>query len=65
MSQAKRNGTSEENVHSATEPAKCEEMADRNGWRLKRVEPTQDPILKVDCIFYGEQTSFEDIRYGD
>ena len=52
-----------ENIHAATDPDQCEEMRKRNGWRLKRVEPTRDPILKVDCVFEGEQTSFEDTRY--
>jgi hypothetical protein len=59
---AKRSSV-EENVHSATDPARCQEMAQRNGWKLKRVKPTKDPILKVDCVFYGKQTSFEDTRY--
>lgn len=54
-----------ENIHAATDPKQCREMGARYGWRLKRVEPTKDPILKVDCIFDGEQTSFEDTRYGD
>ena len=54
---------SEENVHSATDPEKCEQMAKRYRWKLKRVKPTKDPILKVDCVFEGKQTSFEDKRY--
>ncbi|MEM6840493.1 MAG: hypothetical protein AAF609_27135 [Cyanobacteria bacterium P01_C01_bin.120] len=54
-----------ENVHSATDPEQCEKMGARNGWKLKRVKPTKDSILKVDCVFVGEQTSFEDTRYGD
>lgn len=53
----------QENAHAATSPKQCEKMGDRNGWRLKRVEPTKDQTLKVNCIFYGEQTSFEDERY--
>lgn len=56
---------SEENVHSATDPAQCAKMASRNGWKLKRVKPTKDLILKVDCVFYGPQTSFEDDRYDN
>jgi hypothetical protein len=52
-----------ENVHSATDPDKCREMERRYGWRLKRIKPTRDSTLKVDCVFYGEQTSFEDDRY--
>lgn len=56
---------SQENIHAATDPEQCDGMANRNGWKLKRVEPTNGPILKVNCVFYGEQTSFEDTRYGD
>jgi hypothetical protein len=57
--------SSEENVHSATDPAQCAKMASLNGWKLKQVKTTKDPILKVDCVFYGSQTSFEDDRYGN
>jgi hypothetical protein len=53
----------QENVHAATDPKRCEEIGRRYGWKLKRVRPTDDPILKVNCIFEGEQTSFEDTRY--
>ena len=56
---------SQENIHATTDPEQCDGMANRNGWKLKRVEPTNGPILKVNCVFYGEQTSFEDTRYGD
>ncbi|MFW5667524.1 MAG: hypothetical protein ACOC2Z_18640, partial [Coleofasciculus sp.] len=52
-----------ENVHAATDPDKCRDMERRNGWRLKKIKPTRDPTLKVDCVFYGEQTTFEDERY--
>lgn len=65
MSQVVKQSDNGENIHAATEPEQCEKMADRNNWNLKRVEPTQDPILKVNCVFDGEQTSFEDTRYGD
>lgn len=65
MAKRRENFDNEENIHSATDPDQCEKMADRNGWRLKRIDPTQDPVLKVNCVFYGEQTSFEDTRYGD
>jgi hypothetical protein len=38
---------------------------DRNqGWKLQRGKPTRNPILMVDCMFEGEQTSFEDDRYA-
>lgn len=52
------------NIHSATSKKQCVEMGRRNGWKLRDVQPTTDPILEVDCIFEGEQTSFEDNRYG-
>jgi hypothetical protein len=38
-------------------------MEQKYGWKLKAIKPTLDPILKVDCVFHGEQTSFEDERY--
>jgi hypothetical protein len=54
-----------ENIHSATNPKKCYEMEDRYGWKLKRIRPTKDKILKVDCIFYGEQTSFQEMWHDN
>ena len=54
-----------ENIHSATDPEKCRDMGRKYRWRLKRMEQTNDRILKVNCVFYGEQTSFEDSRFGD
>lgn len=57
-------GPTQENVHSATDPDKCRDMERRYGWRLKRIKRTNDSTLKVDCVFYGQQTSFEDERYG-
>ncbi len=53
----------QENIHSATDPDKCRDMERKYGWELKNIRPTRNPILKVDCVFYGEQTSFEDERY--
>lgn len=53
----------QENIHAAVSRKQCEKMGERNGWALKRVEPTRDKILKVNCVFEGEQTSFEDDRY--
>ncbi|HAA31087.1 MAG TPA: hypothetical protein DCE56_29505 [Cyanobacteria bacterium UBA8553] len=52
-----------ENIHAATDPDKCKEMERRYGWELKEIKRTQDPTLKVNCVFYGKQTSFEDERY--
>ncbi|MBP0022051.1 MAG: hypothetical protein J7647_31400 [Cyanobacteria bacterium SBLK] len=53
------------NVHAATDPGKCREMEKKYGWKLIEIKPTKGKILKVDCVFEGEQTSFEDTRYGD
>lgn len=61
------NGTdwndTQENIHSATSPKKCFEMERRYGWKLKDIRKTRDSILKVDCVFYGKQTSFDDESY--
>ena len=63
--QVEQEPSEEENVHSATDPDKCWDMGHKYNWRLKRIEQTCDRILKVNCVFYGEQTSFEDTRFGD
>lgn len=55
--------STEENIHSVTDPDKCRDMERKYGWELKEIKPTRDPTLKVNCVFYGEQTSFEDERY--
>ncbi len=44
----------QETRHAATDPAKCEEMERRYGWKYLRWERTGGDILKVDCIFEGE-----------
>jgi hypothetical protein len=41
----------------------CVKMGERNGWDLIDIRPNGDRILSVDCVFDGEQTSFEDERY--
>jgi hypothetical protein len=51
-------GKKKENRHSATDAQQCQIMAKLNGWKLLYVEPNGSQILKVDCIFEGEQTSF-------
>lgn len=53
------------NVHAAVDEEHCLEMESKYDWTLIDVVPTRDPLLKVDCVFEGEQTSFEDTRYGD
>jgi hypothetical protein len=47
----------DENVsrHGATDPDQCEDMADKYGWSLVRIEGTGDPMLEVDCVFDGER----------
>ncbi|MEM6501398.1 MAG: hypothetical protein AAF685_06130 [Cyanobacteria bacterium P01_C01_bin.89] len=50
-------------IHAAATPQDCAKMGDRNGWDLLDIRPNGDRILSVDCIFDGEQTSFEDERY--
>jgi hypothetical protein len=45
------------NVHSAVDEEQCLEMESKYGWTLVDVVPAYDPILKVDCVFEGEQTS--------
>lgn len=62
MDKAKQ-GKEELNKHSAVSASDCKRMARRNGWKLRGVVPTNDAILKVDCIFAGKQTSFEDTTY--
>lgn len=55
----------QENVHSATDPEKCREMERRYGWTLKRVKTNKDLPLEVDCVFHGEQTSFQDLWHDN
>lgn len=53
------------NKHWVTDPQKCEEMGRRNGWELIDVKVREpNEVLSTECIFAGEQTSFEDTRYG-
>lgn len=61
MVQAKSDREESENIHSAVSPQQCREIERKMGWTLKEIRPTSDPILKVDCIFSGEQTSFQDL----
>jgi hypothetical protein len=54
----------EENVsrHAAADADCCDEMADRNGWKLVDVEETGNSALPVDCVFEGE-TEFPSSYY--
>lgn len=40
--------------HAAASVDDCEDMEQRNGWKLVDVERTGDDVLKVDCVFDGE-----------
>jgi hypothetical protein len=62
MSEPKKQET---NRHAVTDPELCEEMAQKYGWNLLGVEDTGVKDLPYDCVFEGEQTSFEDIRYEE
>lgn len=53
-----------ESRHAATDPDKCFLMAKKYGWKLLRIEPTGDKILKVNCIFEGE-TEFPTYQQED
>jgi hypothetical protein len=55
--------TKEENRHSATSASDCQKMGQNHNGVWKRVEPTEDRILKVDWVFKGPQTSFQDDWY--
>lgn len=59
MSESENN----ENVHYATSRTQCKIMAKLNGWELIRIEPANDRILKVKCVFKGKQTSFMENNY--
>lgn len=51
---------STENRHAVVDPSLCRAMGRKFDFgRLKRIERTKDTILKWDCVFEGEQTSFE------
>jgi hypothetical protein len=58
------NRPAERNVHAAVSPQACIDMGKNYGWKLRGWEVTTDKVLRVNCIFEGEQTSFEgDDRY--
>ncbi|MEG4116252.1 hypothetical protein QUA43_01985 [Microcoleus sp. N9_B4] len=47
----------------ATDPDKCAEMAKKYGWDYQRFIPNNDPVLKVDCEFVGEEIYFQELWY--
>ncbi len=48
-----------ENIHAAANAECCEKMAKKYGWNLLEVRDNGGEVLKKDCVFEGEQTSFE------
>jgi hypothetical protein len=60
MSEPKQQET---NRHAVTDPELCEEMAQKYGWNLLGVEETGVKDLPYDCVFEGQQISFEDMRH--
>jgi hypothetical protein len=54
----------EENVsrHAAADADCCEEMAEKNSWKLVDIEKTNNPVLPVDCVFEGK-TAFPPSYY--
>ena len=61
MNNGRRDPASEnpESRHAVTERRKCYEMEKKYDWKLVRIEPTGDKILKHNCVFEGE-TKFPD-----
>ncbi|NJK38248.1 MAG: hypothetical protein HC835_11370 [Oscillatoriales cyanobacterium RM2_1_1] len=54
MSKPRYDEQEDQSRHAAADEDCCEEMANRYGWQLVDVEPSNIPILKVDCVFAGE-----------
>ena len=46
----------EENIsrHATTNEECCEEMEKKYGWKLKRIEESDDSFFDVDCVFDGK-----------
>ncbi|WP_172191286.1 hypothetical protein [Microcoleus asticus] len=44
-------------IYSVTQGRRCYAMQEKYGWRLLRIKPTKDSILKYSCILECE-TSF-------
>jgi hypothetical protein len=53
-----------ESRHGAADRKDCQNMAERQKWRLKGVERIvgEQPIFKVDCVFEGK-TEFPESFY--
>lgn len=56
MNSDSENPAEEENIsrHAVAERRGCYEMEAKYGWKLLRIEPTMDKILKYDCVFEGK-----------
>lgn len=50
----------DETTYPAVSESNCEEMAQRHRWELKRVEPTNDKLLAVRCVFQGKVSFYQD-----
>lgn len=50
-----------ENIHAAVSDEACEEMGKKYGWELIETRNNGDKILPKDCVFEGEQISFQDM----
>jgi hypothetical protein len=59
-SSSNRDSEQEFNRHFATSREQCIKMGKLNGWKFVKAKPSKfpDSILKVECFFEGEQTSF-------
>lgn len=54
-----------ENRHAVTSSDLCKKIGRKYGWNLKRIERTGVKDLPYECVFEGEQTSFEDTTYDN
>ena len=52
---------SNENIHAAASDEDCDKMGKKYGWKLIEVRDNGDKNLPKDCVFEGEQTSFQDM----
>lgn len=44
-------------------PKDCEQMRDKYDLNLIKIELTDDPTLKVDCVFYDHEFNFQELWY--
>ncbi|HIK30006.1 MAG TPA: hypothetical protein IGS17_19280 [Oscillatoriales cyanobacterium M59_W2019_021] len=60
-----QNGKRQENIHAADSDEACEEMGKKYGWELMEIRENGDKLLPKDCVFEGEQTSFQDMWHDN